>query len=85
MKAPANLPTLAISDQQAGEQQQTADRFEDREVGAEAGQAEEHRHEQRRDQAAQLLLDMPRQDRRSPDQDAGDEGAEHGVDADAAA
>ena len=36
----------------------------------------------RDDQAAQLLVDVPGQDRRFADQDAGDEGAEHGVHAD---
>ena len=55
---------------------------QDGEIGAEAGEAEEDRHEQRGDQAAQLLVDLPRQDRRFADQDAGDEGAEHGVHAD---
>ena len=46
------------------------------------GNAEEHRREEGRDQAAQLLVDMAGQDRRFADQDAGDEGAEHGVHAD---
>ena len=36
----------------------------------------------RGDQAAQLLVDVAGQDRRFADQDAGDEGAEHGVHAD---
>ncbi|MGY3407485.1 hypothetical protein ACVWZV_003598 [Bradyrhizobium sp. GM5.1] len=34
------------------------------------------------DQPAQPLVDLPRQDRGLPDQNAGDEGTEHGVDAD---
>ena len=34
------------------------------------------------DQAAQLLVDVPGQDRRLADQDAGDKGAEHGMHAD---
>jgi hypothetical protein len=41
-----------------------------------------NRHEQRDDQAAQLFIDMARQDRRFADENAGDECTEHGVDAD---
>ena len=52
------------------------------EIGAEPSHAEKHRHEQRDDQAAQLLVDMAGQDRRLADQHAGDKGAEHGMDAD---
>ncbi|MET4767245.1 hypothetical protein ABH970_007617 [Bradyrhizobium ottawaense] len=53
-----------------------------REIGTEAGEAEKHGHEEAGDQPAQALVDLPRQDRGFPDQDAGDEGAEHGVHAD---
>ena len=80
-KAPPNLPTLAMTIEADGEQRQIGV-LEHGQIGAQAGQAEEHRHEQRDDQAAQLLVDVPGQDRRFADQDAGDEGAEHGVDAD---
>ena len=54
-----------------------------RQIGAETGEAEEHRHEEASMiSPRKLLVDLPRQDRRLADQDAGDEGAEHGVDAD---
>ena len=56
--------------------------FQDRQVGGKPGQAEEDRHHERGDEAAQLVLDVSRQDRRLADQHAGDERAEHGVDAD---
>ena len=56
--------------------------LQDGEIGAQAGEPEEHRHEQGDDQAAQLLVDVPGEDRRLADQNAGHEGAEHGVDAD---
>ena len=55
---------------------------EDGQVGAQAGNAEKDRCEERGDNAAQLLVDMASEDRRLPDQDAGDEGAEHRMHAD---
>ena len=81
MNAPANLPMLAMAISPSA----SSSRCEVRqhgEVGREPGQAEEHRHEECDDQAAQLLVDVPGQDRRFADQHAGDEGAEHGVHAD---
>ena len=72
----------AGDDDQPDRQQQQFGVLEDGEIGAQPGQAEEHRHEQRGDQAAELLVDVPGQDRRFADQHAGDEGAEHGVHAD---
>ena len=71
-------------DERSGRASAAADlgSLQDGEIGAQAGDAEEHRHEQGRDQAAQLLVDMAGEDRRFADQDAGDEGAEHGVHAD---
>jgi hypothetical protein len=44
--------------------------------------AEIDRHEEGDHQAAQLLVNVPGEDWRLPDQDAGDESAEHGVHAD---
>ena len=44
--------------------------------------AEKDRREERRDDAAQLLVDMAGEDRGLADQNAGDEGAEHGMYAD---
>ena len=81
MKAPANLPMLAIRISPTVSSARSGV-GEDRQIGAQAGDAEEHRHEQRGDEPAQLLVDMAGQDRRFADQDAGDEGAEHGVHAD---
>ena len=80
-KAPPNLPTLAIRIRPAVQQQHIAGR-QDGQIGGQAGHAEEHRREERGDDAAQLLVDMLGQDRRFADQDAGDEGAEHGMNAD---
>ena len=54
----------------------------DGEVGGQSGNAEEHRRKERGDKPAQLFVDMARQDRGFADEDAGDEGAEHGVHAD---
>ena len=48
-------------------------------VGGQARQPEEHRHEERHDEAAQLLLDVACQDGRLADQNARHEGAEHGL------
>ena len=72
---------LAMRMSAAGKQREVGI-LENGQVGAEPGQAEEHRHEQRHDEAAKLLVDVPREDRRFADQDAGDKRAEHGVDAD---
>jgi hypothetical protein len=43
-----------------------------------AKRAQKGRHEQGKDLAAQLLVDVTRQDRRTPDQDPGARGDEHG-------
>ena len=81
MNAPPNLPRLAISDQPDGQRQQGRV-LEDGEVGVQARDAEEHRHEEGDDQSAQLLVDMLGEDRRFAHQDAGNEGAQHRVHAD---
>ena len=52
---------------------------QDRKIRVQAGNAEKDRREKCRDQPAQLLVDMPGQDRGFADEDAGDEGAEHRV------
>ena len=52
------------------------------EIGAKPGKPEKHRHKQGDDQAAQLFVNMARQNWRLPYQNAGDEGPKHGVNAD---
>ena len=56
-KAPANLPRLATAISAQGHRQQQRV-LENGEIGAETGGAEEHRHEKRKDQPAQLLADV---------------------------
>ena len=81
MKAPPNLPIVAmaispsVSNSRCGSLSTVRSALK-------PARAEEHRHEERDDQAAQLLVDVLGQDRRFADQDAGDEGAEHGMHAD---
>ena len=77
----AELAEAGDQDQPDGEQRNLRV-GEDGEIGAQAGNAEEHRRKERGDQAAQLLVDMTGEDRGFADQNAGDEGAEHGVHAD---
>jgi hypothetical protein len=72
----------AGDDDEAGAEQQQIGILQDGQVGAQAREPKENRHEQRRDQAAQLLVDMAGEDRRFADQDAGDEGAKHRLHAD---
>ena len=81
-KAPPNFPMRGDGDQPERQQQKLRVLEHRDEIGAQARGAEEHRHEEGDDQSAQLLVDVPRQDRRFADQDAGDEGAEHGMHAD---
>ena len=64
MKAPAALSNAGDGDQAESERQQSRI-SQDAQIGGETGEREEHRHEQAEDQAAQLLVDLPRQDRRS--------------------
>ena len=81
MKAPPNLPRLAIrisptvSSAIVGSASMVRSALK-------PGDAEEHRREEGDDQAAQLLVDVAGEDRRFADQNAGDEGAEHGMHAD---
>ena len=56
--------------------------LENRQVCGESGQAEEDRHHEGGDETAQLVFDVLRQNRRTAHQDAGNESAQHGVDAD---
>jgi hypothetical protein len=55
---------------------------QDSQVGAQACDAEENGRKKCGDQAAQLFVDVARQDRRFADEDAGDKRAEHRVHAD---
>ena len=64
---------------QAQRHQQDPGIFQHGQVGAQSRQAEKDRHEEGEDQPAQLLIDMPAQDRRFSDQHAGNEGAQHRV------
>ena len=59
MKAPENFPTQAIDDETSGQHRQLGI-LQNGEIGAQPRQAEKHRHEEGRDQAAQLLVDMLR-------------------------
>ncbi len=77
----AELADAGDQDEAAGQQGDLRVR-EDGEICAQAGNAKEHRREERRNDAAQLFVDMLGEDRRLADQDAGDEGAEHGMHAD---
>ena len=73
---------LAISDQAERQQQQVADRRAPSGRRCSPARPKNTGMNSAVDQAAQLLVDLPGQDRRLADQNAGDEGAEHGVDAD---
>ena len=55
---------------------------QDREIGGEPRHAEEDRGEEAEDQAPQLLVDMLGEEGRFTDEHAGDEGAQHRLDAD---
>src|SRR6476661_6338049 len=55
---------------------------QDGEVGRQTGDAEEHRHEESEDKAAQLLVDVLAEDRRFADQYARDKRTQYGVHAD---
>src|SRR3954447_13969769 len=55
---------------------------QDGQVGRQTGDAEEHRHEESEDEAAQLLVDVLAEDRRFADQHARDKRTQHGVHAD---
>ena len=81
-KAPANLPTLAISDQA---ERVHRDLRIPRTVRSAVNPAMPKNTgvKNASDNAAQLLVDVFGQDRRFADQNAGDECAEHGMNADA--
>ncbi len=80
MKAPENFPILAMTMRPKASSARCGI-AQNGDVGVQPGEREEYRHEQRNDEAAELFVDVAGEDRRFADQDAGDEGAEHGIDA----
>ena len=68
------------NDQQCQEGEARA--LEHGQIGGQSGNSEEYRHEERQNQAAQLLVHVLAEDWGFPDQHAGDESAQNGVNAD---
>ena len=81
LKSAAELPEACDYDQPKREQDELGIR-QNRRIGRQAGQSKKHGHEKPDDQASELLVNVAGQNRRLPDQNTGDKGAEYGMDAD---
>ena len=77
-KEPENFPSRGDRHQPGGEKRDLAG-FHDGEIGGQTRHAEKDGHEEGRDHAAQLALNVIGENGRFPDQHAGHESAQHGA------